>query len=83
MYKPRYDEGGLTLIIIKKKVNTSSQFSSNSAVPTSEILENHEEMFPPYYIHSDVVISFIPIFDCRFIPNKACFCKTFSQDWFS
>ena len=34
--------------------NSSSGFSSNSEADASELLENPEEMFPLYYMRSDI-----------------------------
>ena len=35
-------------------VNISSKFSINSEAFASELIENLEEMFPKYYIHSNI-----------------------------
>ena len=40
--------------------NISSIFSRNSEAFASEILENIEEMFPRYYIHSGMLSIFLP-----------------------
>ena len=35
----------------------SSRFSSNSEAKALEVLENHEEMFSQYYMHSNICIA--------------------------
>ena len=40
-----------------KQGNISSWFSRNSEADASELLENWKEMFPRYYMHSDVFLS--------------------------
>ena len=54
------DNGHITHLLIidyKLLVTISSRFSSNSEAKASELLENHEEMFPRYYIFNCTTVS--------------------------
>ena len=43
-----------SLITTSNKGNISSRFSSNSEAVVSELLEDHEEIFPWFYLHGNI-----------------------------
>ena len=54
-----YNDLSWTTNIYRQQENNSSRFSSNSEADASELLENPEEMFPWYYMHSNILRMFI------------------------
>ena len=57
LYLNNYNDAASLSLIFQKNM-FSSTFSSNSEVSASELLENLEEMFPQYYMGSDVMSRF-------------------------